>query len=190
MIGRAAVVVLSGTTRVLGIMDAVDRGITSSTWSVRPYGVWYFSALRARRHARHAFHTHKLVAHVRSSGPYRWNLLALPVYRTLWRDVSRKLTAPACLFLGRLPPAFCFVCCVVVPKDFEHWSTTSWPSGHAATAMSGLLFLAYVLWRDLGALVMVRPPPRTAALLCLERPVCVCVCVCVCSSLASSAPTG
>eukprot|EP00752_Nemacystus_decipiens_P013277 g11764.t1 len=40
--------------------------------------------------------------------------------------------------------------------DFEHWSTTSWPSGHAATTMSGLVFLSYVLWRDLGALVMWR----------------------------------
>lgn len=43
-----------------------------------------------------------------------------------------------------------------VLKDFEHWSVTSWPSGHAATAMSGLLFLAYVLWRDLAAFFMVR----------------------------------
>lgn len=41
-------------------------------------------------------------------------------------------------------------------KDFNHWAITSWPSGHAATAMAGLLFLAYVLWRDLAALVMVR----------------------------------
>lgn len=40
-------------------------------------------------------------------------------------------------------------------QDFTHWSKTSWPSGHAATAMAGLLFLAYVLWRDLAALFMV-----------------------------------
>jgi len=45
---------------------------------------------------------------------------------------------------------------VAAAKDFNHWAITSWPSGHAATAMSGLLFLSYVLWRDLGALVMVR----------------------------------
>lgn len=55
--------------------------------------------------------------------------------------------------------AFFCVFRAFVSKDFDHWSTTSWPSGHAATAMSGLLFLAYVLWRDLGALVMVRPAP-------------------------------
>ncbi|CAN0150735.1 unnamed protein product, partial [Ectocarpus sp. 6 AP-2014] len=41
-------------------------------------------------------------------------------------------------------------------QDFHHWSITSWPSGHAATAMSGLVFLAYVLWSDLVALVMWR----------------------------------
>lgn len=48
----------------------------------------------------------------------------------------------------------------LVLKDFHHWSITSWPSGHAATAMSGLVFLAYVLWSDLVALVMVRPHVR------------------------------
>lgn len=34
--------------------------------------------------------------------------------------------------------------------------------------MAGLLFLAYVLWRDLGALVMVRMGRRTAALVHLR----------------------
>ncbi|CAN0084683.1 unnamed protein product, partial [Hapterophycus canaliculatus] len=45
--------------------------------------------------------------------------------------------------------------------DFTHWSKTSWPSGHAATSMAGLLFLAYVLWRDLSALVMWRRRAHT-----------------------------
>lgn len=40
-------------------------------------------------------------------------------------------------------------------QDFDHESVLSWPSGHAAASMAGLLFIAYVLWSDLMALVKV-----------------------------------
>ncbi|CAM9377055.1 unnamed protein product, partial [Laminaria digitata] len=52
-------------------------------------------------------------------------------------------------------------------QNFDHESVLSWPSGHTATSMAGLLFLAYVLWCDLMALVKWRrrAHPKTTLIL-------------------------